>query len=239
MHHFGLCHISSLMNCIFVFSCEININECSSNPCLNNGTCLDGVNGYKCNCPGAFNGTHCESWTDLCHPSPCINNGSCINRNYSASGYECNCTGTGYAGPHCQYVRGFCYPYNPCVHGQCHDNGTSYNCNCTKGYHGINCSVDINECLSAPCKFAGQCDNLPGSYTCSCTPYSTGINCETDIFKCDPACINGGQCSNKMGTQDRCLCGSPWIGESGTFLYSPLVPVSNCLSGKPGRQAGL
>lgn len=31
-------------------NCQTNINECTSNPCLNQGKCIDGVAGYKCNC---------------------------------------------------------------------------------------------------------------------------------------------------------------------------------------------
>lgn len=31
-------------------NCQTNINECASNPCLNHGTCIDDVAGYKCNC---------------------------------------------------------------------------------------------------------------------------------------------------------------------------------------------
>ena len=30
--------------------CEFNIDECESDPCLNNATCVDGINGYICNC---------------------------------------------------------------------------------------------------------------------------------------------------------------------------------------------
>lgn len=31
--------------------CEIDINECASSPCLNNGKCLDQVNRFVCECP--------------------------------------------------------------------------------------------------------------------------------------------------------------------------------------------
>lgn len=31
-------------------NCQTNINECASNPCLNQGTCIDDVAGYTCNC---------------------------------------------------------------------------------------------------------------------------------------------------------------------------------------------
>ena len=43
------------------------MNECSSNPCQNSGTCNDGVNGYTCDCVLGFVGTACETGisTDL------------------------------------------------------------------------------------------------------------------------------------------------------------------------------
>lgn len=31
--------------------CHINIDECASQPCLNNGKCIDKINSYHCECP--------------------------------------------------------------------------------------------------------------------------------------------------------------------------------------------
>lgn len=42
--------------CVAGFSgarCDVNINECASQPCANGATCQDSVNGFKCKCaPG-------------------------------------------------------------------------------------------------------------------------------------------------------------------------------------------
>ncbi|CAH3023615.1 unnamed protein product, partial [Porites evermanni] len=38
-----------------------DINECYSNPCLNGGTCVDGVNSFHCNCIAYFIGARCET----------------------------------------------------------------------------------------------------------------------------------------------------------------------------------
>jgi len=66
--------------------CEVNINECISSPCLNGGTCVDGVNSFLCQCvPGYYN-YFCKSVLPLCYSSPCVN-GQCIDglNRYSVS----------------------------------------------------------------------------------------------------------------------------------------------------------
>lgn len=42
-----------------IFSTDID--ECKSNPCLNQGSCSDHVKGYICSCPPGFYGRHCET----------------------------------------------------------------------------------------------------------------------------------------------------------------------------------
>jgi hypothetical protein len=36
------------------------INECLSNPCQNNATCIDQIGRYACACPKSFAGHQCE-----------------------------------------------------------------------------------------------------------------------------------------------------------------------------------
>ena len=38
-----------------------DIDECSSNPCQNEGTCYDMLNQYTCTCEQGFTGTNCEA----------------------------------------------------------------------------------------------------------------------------------------------------------------------------------
>ncbi|KAG5834970.1 hypothetical protein ANANG_G00267170 [Anguilla anguilla] len=41
--------------------CELEADECESNPCLNGGTCLDQFNRFQCVCVPGFIGRHCEN----------------------------------------------------------------------------------------------------------------------------------------------------------------------------------
>lgn len=38
-----------------------DMNECESQPCLNEGECMDLVANFTCVCPAAFTGTLCET----------------------------------------------------------------------------------------------------------------------------------------------------------------------------------
>lgn len=46
-------------------NCEINIQECDSNPCLH-GVCQDQIGGYICECEDGFEGLHCETDINEC-----------------------------------------------------------------------------------------------------------------------------------------------------------------------------
>jgi len=37
-----------------------------------------------------------------------------------------------------------------------------------KGWTGVLCEVDVDECLKSPCRNGGLCINIPSSYTCAC-----------------------------------------------------------------------
>ena len=39
----------------------LDIDECSSGPCQNDGTCTDGIDEYTCNCSIGYTGADCET----------------------------------------------------------------------------------------------------------------------------------------------------------------------------------
>jgi len=79
-------------------SCNLDIDECASNPCLNGGSCNNEMTRYTCNCVSGFNGINCEFDIDECSSSPCQNGGTCIN---GVNGYTCACLDN-FDGTHCQ-----------------------------------------------------------------------------------------------------------------------------------------
>lgn len=156
--------------------CSINHNECSSSPCLNNGTCVDGNGVYYCSCMPGFCGSQCESEIDECRSTPCFNGGTCVDL---VNGYKCICPRE-YLGTNCEMIqgrRGDCSSY--CLHGSClikstrdHSNPSQTKgdiiCTCDPGFTGSRCDININECSTDPCLNGGSCFDYINHYHCSC-----------------------------------------------------------------------
>lgn len=67
--------------------CEIEVDECTSFPCQNGGSCVDNFISYSCVCPQGFSGTNCEIDIDECNSSPC-KFGTCKD---GIQGFVCYC----------------------------------------------------------------------------------------------------------------------------------------------------
>ncbi|KAG8124142.1 hypothetical protein E2320_019555, partial [Naja naja] len=119
--------------------CEVDIDECASAPCLNNGTCVDHINYYKCYCQRGFTGIKCETNTDECSSTPCL---------HGRASNECESS--------------------PCLNGgSCQDLVNAFECICLSGYRGEFCEVDIDICTelllnSSLCFNGGKCIDGPG-----------------------------------------------------------------------------
>jgi 6-phosphogluconolactonase (cycloisomerase 2 family) len=107
---------------------ESVIDDCDPNPCLNGGTCADGVNSYSCNCAEGYWGENCKEVEDICHGVACGERGSCVDG-------ECVCK-DGFTGETCETLPDTCYGINCGTHGFCVDG----ECVCNDGYWGESCT---------------------------------------------------------------------------------------------------
>lgn len=75
------------------------IDECVQLPgvCQNDGTCIDLVDGFSCDCPEGASGDFCETRNE-CDDWLCENGGTCVEL---PVGFECTCR-TGYTGSNCE-----------------------------------------------------------------------------------------------------------------------------------------
>lgn len=119
-------------------NCDINNNECESNPCMNGGTCKDMTSGYHCTCRVGFTG----QLQPLRHFIACsfrwFIESECVPHELISNLFISSNPTT--AGPNCQTNINECAS-NPCLNqGTCIDDVAGYKCNCLLPYTGMSCS---------------------------------------------------------------------------------------------------
>ncbi|XP_027759843.1 fibulin-7-like [Empidonax traillii] len=182
-------------------SCR-SIDDCSSNPCANSGTCVDGDQSYTCLCPPGWSGPTCQSPIYSYWVTP--SNASFSRQPRCAEGRSgsrrCSCD-TGFqlrAGGVCQDVDECqLYQSSPqtriCLH-DCLNLPGSYRCLCPPGYllHADrNACEDVNECAGKQhnCTQGDLCINTFGGHRCvrpKCPPprHNTSY-VKTSAFQCE------------------------------------------------------
>jgi len=139
--------------CVVGKTCEINIDECESDPCQHGGTCVDRVNMFECQCAVGYTGLLCDEEINECQQptSPCANNATCVDL---IADYHCDCadvwaSGTlvQYGGRNCTVELTGCLQ-NECANGaECRPllvdeltNQHDYHCDCLSGFYGDRCN---------------------------------------------------------------------------------------------------
>uniref|UniRef100_A0A8C2KZS5 Neurogenic locus notch homolog protein 1 n=1 Tax=Cyprinus carpio TaxID=7962 RepID=A0A8C2KZS5_CYPCA len=225
------CISCDLMVCVFLHlgpNCQTNINECASNPCLNQGSCIDDVAGFKCNCMLPYTGEVCESVLAPCAPRHCKNGGVC-RESEDFQSFSCACP-AGWQGQTCEVDINECVR-NPCTNGGvCENLRGGYKCHCNPGFSGDLCQNDIDDCEPNPCSNGGVCQDRVNGFVCVCLAGFRGERCAEDIDECVSApCRNGGNCTDCVNSYT-CSCS---VGFSGINceINTPDCTESSCFNG--------
>ncbi|KAG9342195.1 hypothetical protein JZ751_016697 [Albula glossodonta] len=183
---------------------------CLSQPCQNEGTCMDLFNQLSCSCAPGWEGPFCEHDTDDCASQPCLR-GVCADL---LAGFRCDCP-KGYVGDRCEVDVDDCEGH-ACQNGAtCLDGVDLYTCVCPPDFTGplcqwpyppLRCEEDVQ------CENGGVCrDELWGA-NCTCRPGYAGDRCEVEADECaSNPCRNGGTCLDRFN-RFQCVCSPGFIG---------------------------
>ena len=189
----------------------VEINECSSSPCLNGATCTDLLDAYECTCSPNYFGVHCAETHDDCASANvtelCTVNGDCVDRPRVTDGdahYTCDCH-SGWTGTSCtQKVT--CEPFSfesgmvgdprstkPCYDGISLNAADNHACylSCNEGYvkstssNQVFCDMSGNLHVSFNCTEA-TCLGAPSIQhavsSSSCALTPSGSSCSISCF---------------------------------------------------------
>ncbi|XP_050067896.1 protein crumbs isoform X4 [Anopheles maculipalpis] len=194
----------------------VPVDYCSHDPCMQHGTCISRSDSYECHCTARFKGKNCEiDMGPPCQSYPCQHGGTCSED--SKGEYRCTCA-PGYTGVVCETelsVHPLCEK-NPCVNnGTCRvaPGTNNVECDCLKGFIGMRCEINWDDCKSNVCLNGGRCIDGVDAFTCDCkgTGYG-GTLCQNNIDEClTNPCQNGGTCFDTYGSF-LCDCPSGFTG---------------------------
>jgi hypothetical protein len=192
--------------------CKENIDDCANVVCEHDGTCVDGINSFKCNCHPGYTGSLCDIDIDECASSPCFSyqndhqlKSKCwqnsdkdsflrrlelLSQKLTTTSQNLNDTQiettTKHQLPTPQSsinITQFDLSFDYRFN---YAKAEGYWCECAPGLTGDHCQTEIDECESSPCiGNQGTCIDLPNGYKCDCLPGFTGVNCEFNINECE------------------------------------------------------
>lgn len=120
--------------------CDVDVDECASDPCQNRGKCIDGIDRYLCLCPVGFVGLHCEINMDECMSAPCLHGRYWapghvreLKNSLHPQGKTLKC--------HSSTSKAHLIDFDPF---SCADGIFSYSCLCEPGWTGGRCETNID-----------------------------------------------------------------------------------------------
>jgi alpha-tubulin suppressor-like RCC1 family protein len=179
--------------------------DCDAGLCQNGATCVDGADGFECECAAGYEGVLCANEIDPCDPSPCQHDGVCA---AVGSGFACTCA-SGWSGTRCEINIDDCVTVTCLNGGTCVDGVDSYQCACAPGYQGDHCEQE--HCALIGVCGTGTCDGQGG---CVCEPGWRGSDCRENINECENGtpCLHLGACTDTVGDFS-CSCATGYQGK--------------------------
>jgi hypothetical protein len=196
-------------------NCDMDVNECKSSPCKNGGICTDStvdpkisVHAYSCKCtqPGFANGMcsypYIREYTTECTVRestsvPQYAPATCKEAAAVSVPADADACAKVNADPILLRTASACMAVPTATMGDPPaTRACAYTVRNTSTILSGNCDLDVNECLSAPCKGHSRCADSttnpsmkPTQYSCTCAPgYANGI-CEFDyLIRYTPQC---------------------------------------------------
>ena len=119
-----------------VISMMLYVDQCTSSPCVNGGTCVNIFNNFTCTCVAGWTGQTCSQEINNCASNPCSNAATCTNLFNNVS---CACV-AGWGGHLCNVEADNCAS-NPCLNGAtCTNLFNNVSCACAVGWGGFTCN---------------------------------------------------------------------------------------------------
>ncbi|XP_015211168.2 protein crumbs homolog 1 isoform X1 [Lepisosteus oculatus] len=186
--------------------CEINIDNCASNPCIH-GNCTDRTLAYECKCDPGYTGKNCELEIDECKNHQCGNGATCLD---GINRYFCLCPQNA-TGSQCDVKIEKVSWYLPETRMYPLPEATSVPV--VRIYPMLPVSICRNSRRNYTCFNGGNCTDAGESSRCNCQSGFAGDWCEIDVDECKSnPCLNGGFCRNMLNSY-QCICNVSYAGE--------------------------
>ena len=219
--------------------CESNIDDCARVQCAHNGTCVDGLNAFRCECHAGFVGQYCQVDIDECASSPChAAHGTCWQNSVPRPPPSPSSRAESLL------HRGLLFSSSSSSMSDTTTStrSTASNANETSDTHlELLLAFHDDDAITTSEK---QLDySRAAGYWCECAPGYTGAHCELDIDECATGpCGHNGLCVDMLA-DFKCLCHAGYTGRlcehniNECELYSPCAQHTRCVDIAPDYQS--